>query len=151
MNFLYAISYPELVNATPVYNVFKSSRAKGEVQKNTLWETIQCVTADTASKLYNTGMSMLKTTKRSTKGKLLYYKPKRLAIIRKRGYRRCARLPIMLSLTLILPYTAKSAEITALISKYNQEKHPQEKSINNRIDTDSFTIGVDSHASACIS
>jgi len=57
MNFLCAIFYPELVNATPIYSVFTPFRAKGEVRKNTLWETIQRVTADTANKVYNTGMN----------------------------------------------------------------------------------------------
>jgi len=57
----------------------------------------------------------------------------------------------MLSLTSILAFTAESAEITALISKYNQEKLPQGRLIHTKLDTGSFTIGVDSHASACIS
>jgi len=151
MNFLCAISYPDLVTATPLHKVFTPSRAKGEVKKNTLWETVQRITANTANKVYDTGMSMLKTTRRSTKGNLLYYKPTRQVITHKRGYSRRAKLPIMLSITSILAFTAELAEITALISQYNQDQLLQGRSIHTKFDTDSFTIGVDSHASACIS
>ena len=70
----------------------------------------------------------------------------------KRGRRRYAtRLPVMLSIASVLAFTAETAEITALVSKHKEINSNQYIPTSTRFDTDSFTIGIDSHASACIS
>ena len=99
-----------------------------------------------ADKLYNAGMSMLKSTKRRIRCKLKYHRPKIIVSRYKRKLRRYYRLPMMFLISAILAFTAETAENSALISKYQHDSHPKEKTINTCFDTYSFTIGIDSHA-----
>ena len=67
---------------------------------------------------------------------------------------RSVRLPVMLSIASMLAFTARTDKVAALVSKHKNSKiliHERSKTINTCFDTDSFTLGVDNHALACIS
>ena len=150
-NFLCAIFYLVLV-IKPIYNLVKLPNIKGEVRQASLWQTFQITTIKTANYLYNAGMKALKTTRRSSKGVILYHKPGSIMTRGKRGRKRySARLPVMLSIASVLACTAETAEITALVSKHSKSSSEQHRLISTRFDTDSHTISINSHASACIS
>jgi len=150
-NFLCAIYYP--VRSLKLFlNLVKLPNVKGEVRQASLWQTLQLATSKTANHLYDAGIRALKTTRRSTEGVTLYHKPGSLMTRSKKGRKRYStRLPVMLSIALMLVFTAETAEITALVSKHSKPNSQKHRLISTRFDTDSYTISIDSHASACIS
>ena len=149
-NFLCAIYYP-VRTIKQLLNLVKLPKVKGEVRQASLWQTLQLATNKTANHLYDASIRALKSTRRSTKGVTLYHKPGSLMTRSKKGRRRYStRLPVMLSIASILAFTAETAEITTLVSKHSDANSQKHRIISTRFDTDSYTIGIDSHASACI-
>ena len=150
MNFLCAITYP----ARTAQNILRKHAKQPEKSKGKLWISIQSAVSTAAEKLYDIGIASLHGTIRSTRNNNLYHRPKNMVKrIRKKKYM-SVRLPVMLSIASMLSFAAETDKMTALISKHNNRKihvHERATAINTRFDTDSFTLGVDNHASACIS
>ena len=150
MNFLCAIIYPARTSQA----ILRQHSKQPKKSDGKLWSSIQSAVGTAAEKLYDIGVASLQGTRRSTRNNNLYHRPKNMVKRSRKKKNRSVRLPVMLSIASMRTFTAETDKMTALVSKHSNRKilvHKRSTTINTHFDIDSFTLGVDNHASACIS
>jgi len=158
-----------------IYKATDSKVVKKRIHRPYIWKNMTKGISKYADIVYNAGMKLFKGAKRSTRSKILYHHGRNIHSTKKTRRRsqprtsrttrrqvisrRNAIFYAMLSVANVSEVQAFNAvadeEVLALISKFKSKDNDMNElrgvPIKTRFDTDSFLLGFDSQASACIS